>query len=79
MGYSDADFRAYVDVLAPLYANYGPVLYSIHLYVVWDTQVEGMPWHGARPLIGPVCYTLGMPWSTTRPLRVRELVGVFGY
>ena len=56
---------------------YGPVLHSIHLYLVWDTQAEGMSWHGGR-LIRPVCYTLGMPWSTTRPPRVRELVSVFG-
>ena len=43
MGYSDADVRVYVDVLGPLYVNSGPVLYSIHLYLVWDTQAEGMP------------------------------------
>ena len=49
MGYSDADVRVYIDVLGPLYVNSGPVLYSIHLYLVWDTQAEGMPWHGARP------------------------------
>ena len=57
----------------------GPVFYIIHLYLVWDIQAEGMPWHVARPPIRPVRYTLGMPWSTTRPPRVRELVGVFGY
>ena len=49
MGYCNADVRAQVDVLGPLYVKSRPVLYSIHLYLVWDTQVEGMPWHGARP------------------------------
>ena len=47
-------------------------------FLIWDTQAEGMPQHVARPPIRPVCYTLGMPWCTTRPPRVRELVGVFG-
>ena len=49
MGYSDAGLSVYVDVLGPLYVNYKPVVYSIHLYPVWDTQAEGIPWHGARP------------------------------
>ena len=49
MGYSNADVSIYVDVLGPLYVNSGPVVYSIHLSLVWDTQVEGIPWHGARP------------------------------
>ena len=49
MGYSDADIRVYVDILGPLYVNSGQVLYSIHLYLVWNTEAEGMPWQGARP------------------------------
>ena len=49
MGYSDADISINFDVLGPLYINSGPVVYSIHLYPVWDTQAEGMPWHGAKP------------------------------
>ena len=51
MGYSDADVRVYIDVLGPLYVVPGPVVYSIHLYLMWDTQAEGMPWHGASPPI----------------------------
>ena len=50
MVYSDSDVRVYVDVFGPLYVVPGPVMYSIHLYPVWYTQAEGMPWHGARPL-----------------------------
>ena len=49
MGYFDADVRVYIDVLGPLYVVPGPLMYSIHLYPVWDTQAEGMPWHKARP------------------------------
>ena len=49
MGYSDADVSVYVDVLAPFYVNSGTVLYSIHLYLVWDIHAEVMPWHNARP------------------------------
>ena len=35
--------------LGPLYVTSGPVVYSNHLYLVWDSQAEGMPWLGARP------------------------------
>ena len=78
MGYSDSDVRVYADLLGPLYVVPGLVMYSIHLYPVWDTQAKGMPWHEARPPNRTYCYTLGMPWCTIRPPRVRELVGVFG-
>ena len=33
MGYYDADVRVYIDVVGPLYLS-GPVLYTIHLYLV---------------------------------------------
>ena len=49
MGYSYADVRVYIDFLGPYMLTSGPVLYSIHIYLVWDTQAEGMPWHRARP------------------------------
>ena len=49
MGYSDVDVSVYIDVLVPLYITSGPVVYSIHLYSLWDSQAKGMPWHGARP------------------------------
>ena len=49
MGYYDADVSVYVYVLGPLYVKSGPVVYSTHLYPLWDTQAEGMPLHGARP------------------------------
>ena len=49
MGYSAADFRVYIDVLGPCILTSGRILYNIHLYLVWDTQAEGMPWHRARP------------------------------
>ena len=48
MGYSDVVVNVYVDVWGPLYVTSRPVLYSIYLYLVWDIQAEGMPWHGAR-------------------------------
>ena len=51
MGYSNSDFRVYIDVLGRLYIIPGPNKCSINLYLVWDTQAEGMPWHGARPPI----------------------------
>ena len=50
MGYCDIDVSVYVDVLGPLYVSSGPVVYSIYLYSVWDSQAEGIPWLGARPL-----------------------------
>ena len=37
MGYTDDTVRVYIDVLGPLYVNSGPVVHSIHLYLVWDT------------------------------------------
>ena len=43
MGYSDADVRVYIDVLGPLYIIPGLNSCSIHLFIVWDTQAEGMP------------------------------------
>ena len=59
MGYSDAVVNIYIDVLGPLYVNSGPVLYSIHLYPVWDTQAEGIPWHETRPLTKTCLLCLG--------------------
>ena len=43
IGYSDADIKVYIDVLGPLYVIPGPYSCSIHLFIVWDTQAEGMP------------------------------------
>ena len=59
MGYTDNTSRVYVDILGPLYVNSGPVVYSIHLYLVWYTQAEVMPWHGARPPTKPCLLYLG--------------------
>ena len=43
------------------------------------SQAEGMPWHLPRPPIRPVHYSLGICLGvSTRPPRVRVLVGVFG-
>ena len=55
-----------------------PIVYSIHLYSVWNTHAEGMPQHGARAPNQTCLLYLSMPWSTTRSPRVRELIGVFG-
>ena len=43
MGYTDITVRVYVDVLGPLYVVPGPEIYSIRLYLVWDTQAEAVP------------------------------------
>ena len=59
IGYSDAYFRVYVNELGPLYVVPGPVMYSIHLYPVWNIQTEGMPCHGARPLYKTCLLCLG--------------------
>ena len=42
MGYTDITVRICVYVLVPLYVIPGPAGYSIH-FLVWDTQVKGMP------------------------------------
>ena len=43
MGYFAAAVRVYVDVLGPLYVIPRPNSCSIHLFIVWDRQAEGMP------------------------------------
>ena len=71
MGYSDADVRVYVDVSEPQYLAFTYLQCGIH-------RLRACPSIQLGPPIRPVCYTLGMPQCTTRPPRVRELVGVFG-
>ena len=48
MGYFDAPFRVYVNVLGPLYVLPGPVVDGIYFYRVWDVKAEAMPCKLAR-------------------------------
>ena len=78
MGYFDADVRVYVDVLGPLYVVLGQYCIASTYIQCGIHRLRVCPGMELGPPIRPVCYALGMPWCTTRPPRVRELVGVFG-
>ena len=78
MGYCDADTRVYVDVLDPLYVAPGPIVVASTYLQCRIHRLRVCPSIQLGPPVRPICYALGMPWCTTKPPRVRELVGVFG-
>ena len=79
MGYTDIIIRVCVDILGPLCVLLGPIVlqHPINLCGVYTGCGPALSC-GQAPN-SPVYYALGMPWCATRPLRMREQIGVFGY
>ena len=77
MGYSDVDVRV-------MLMNWAPCMSLLGQWCIASTYIQcGIhklrvcPGMELGPPMRPVCYALGMPWCTTRPPRVRQLVGMF--
>ena len=79
MGYTDVGVRVSVDMLGPSYVVTGPTVLQ-HPTILYDIHTGlGHALACSQAPNSPVFYAQGMPWCTTRPLRVREQIFVFGF